>query len=303
MDRPQRLHRSILAALVVILAMVWALTASSDLLAHSITTPPLAQRQVASATHNEDPPITGLVPPDEETRDGDLLSDAVWAGIATVLAAGAYGLGRLIPRRQPARDWTGDARNLWRAEAGIALPEPERPCLWACKVRVDSKALHHWEVQRIVLTPMQVTGAPPSDTKAVDDPKLLAPVNDLRTLTNSAERDAVLQDRLRILTRALVARVMAWSQDGCSPAAFQVTAELALPVVGTYELYESRPGRTGLTWGKPRLTWHDSPHGSAMIALGVVLGPKATELDYAGRLQGEFHACLQRLVHTARWAE
>lgn len=303
MDRPHHLLRGTLTALVVILGMAWTLTAPSDLLASSVTTHPLAQREVASATHDEDPPTTGLVPADEETRDNGFLSDVAWASIATALAAGAYGLGRLIPRRQPAKDWTADVKDLWRAEAEIALPEPERPCLWACKVQVNPKVPHRWEVRRIVLTPMQVTDAPPANTKAVDDPKLLAPVNDPRALASIVERDTVLQDRLRILTHALVARVMAWSQDGCSPAAFQVTAELAHPVDGTYELYESQPGRTSPTWGKPRLTWNDPPHGPATVALGVILGPKATELDFAGRLQEEFHTCLQRLVHTARWVE
>lgn len=301
MDHPHLSQCGRLTLLFVALAAAWALTGADRVLARSSTARPLTDRCTWSSVRDDEPPTAVMVPEDEVTHEVGLISDAIWAAIAVLLAAGAYGLGRSRARRVPVRDWTDDAQVLWRAEADVALPEPERPCLWACKVRVDPKVLRQWEVKRIILTPMPVLNTPAAEVKAIDDPKLLAPLNDLGALADIVRHDAVVEDRLRILTHALVARTMGWSQDGCAPAAFRVEAQLAVPVSGTYELYQSQAGRSGLTWSKPLFAWRDAQRQSETVTLGVILGPKATELHFAGRLQEELLACLRTLVQTARW--
>ncbi|MHB1319904.1 MAG: hypothetical protein ACYCYF_14920 [Anaerolineae bacterium] len=47
----------------------------------------------------------------------------------------------------------------------------------------------------------------------------------------------------------------------------------------------------------------DPPPQPNGVTLGLFLGPKASELDYPGRLREELGACLLAFVQTARWIE
>ena len=302
MDHLHLTRRGRLAVLISAVALLWALAGPGVSLAKGEGHQARVLAGLGATSPDDGPPLTVLVPGDEEARDGELLQDIAWVGIALLLSAGAFGLGRILPRRAR-EDRVVDVKRLWRDEAETTLPDPERPCLWACKVKVNAESTRSWEIKRIVLVPLPVSESQGAGPGVVDDPKLLAPLNDLEALAAVLGRDSVVEDRLALLTHALVARAMTWSQDGCAPAAFRVDVEVAVPILGRYELYQSRAGRSGLTWDKPRLTWDDPAPQPEGTTLGLFLGPKATELDYPGRLQEELGAGLLRFVQTARWME
>jgi hypothetical protein len=300
-----RLHFARLGILIVLVTVVstaWALAeagpASADTATWQVPAIPVAQATRSDA----EPPTVVLVPDDEEARDAAGLPDLAWAGIALLLGISAFGLGRLTNRRET-DSWVDVAKRLWRSEAEIALPEPEVPCMWACKVKAKPGSLRSWAVKRILLIPVLGPDAPGAESRIIDDVKLLAPLNDIASLEGTLAHETMIEHRLLLLSHALVARVMSWSQEGCPPAAFRVEAELSFPIAGHFELYESIAVRSGVSWGKPLLVWDDPAKRPGTSTLGLFLGPKANELDFPGRLQEELGASLVALVRTARWLE
>ncbi|MCU0522674.1 MAG: hypothetical protein MUF84_18530 [Anaerolineae bacterium] len=285
MDHLHRTRRSRFSVLIGVLVLVWGGAGHVVALAADEGPQMRALRSARIASPDDEPPSTELVPGDEEARNAERLPDAAWVGIVLLLSTGGFALGRILPRR-PKEDRASEVKRLWRDEAETTLPEPERPWLWACKVKVSPDVRRGWGISRIALVPLPLSAALNIEPKVVDDPKLLVPLNDLEALAAAVGRDSVVGDRLALLTHALVSRVMAWSQEGCPPAAFRVDAEMSSPISGHYELYQSRAARSRLT-----------------AALGQFLGPKATELDYPGRLRAELGACLLAFVRMVRWME
>jgi hypothetical protein len=243
-------------------------------------------------------PTAAPIGPGEEGKPSPI-PDWVWA-IATVLLSGlSFAAGRALGLKSKLT-WTDKARVQWRVEAQNELPEPQRACQWACKANVSADLLNRWHVTAIELTPLKSKGKTPSK-KRVEDRASLAPLSDLANIGKILHREDEVRHRLAPIVDALLAQIMAWEQEGQTPASIRVEAKLEAPINAQFGLYHCQQTKGGLGWGKPLLTWKGKLNQPGGEFLGVLRGPTAGEPDFAARARQELEACLLDLVSVARF--
>jgi hypothetical protein len=231
--------------------------------------------------------------------DGSGIQDWAWAGATVFLSGMSFAIGRTLAVKSKLT-WTEKARLQWRVEAQNKLPEPQKVCQWACQAKVSADLLDRWQVTRLELTPLPLSGGSALWPKHVEG-KVLAPVNDLANTGKILHREDEVRRRLAPLVDALLAQLMAWEQEGQTPAAVRVEAKLKAPINAQFGLYHCKQTKGGLAWGKPLVTWKGKLNQPDGEFLGVLRGPTAGEPDFTARARRELEACLLELVSVARF--
>jgi hypothetical protein len=214
--------------------------------------------------------------------------------------AASYALGRGLAFRSQL-SWTDKAKLQWRNEAKTKLPEPKKACQWACKATSSANLLNRWQVKRIELTPLDVKGKTPQQ-KAIDNKNgALDPLNDLTNIVDALRSPQAVHEQLSGVVEAILAQIMAWEEEGQSPASVRLDARLAGAIDATFGLYHCHQSGSGLSWGKePLLKWKGKLNQPAGECLGILRGPTAGEVDFASRARGEIEDSLVGLIESVR---
>lgn len=239
-------------------------------------------------------------PPGTDGGDGFRIPDWVWGGAIVLLSGMSFAIGRTWAVKSKLT-WTEKARAQWRVEAQNKLPEPTKVCQWTCQAKVSADLLNRWKVTRLELTPLPLSKAKTPPSKRVEGKVLLAPLNDLANIAKILHHEDEVRCRLAPLVDALLAQIMAWEQEGQTPAAVRVEAKLKAPISAQFGLYHCKQTGKGLTWGKPLVTWKGKLNQLGGEFLGVLCGPTAGEPDFTARARRELEACLLELVSVARF--
>lgn len=222
----------------------------------------------------------------------------LWAGAAVVL----LGLGATIGRALTLRTrltWERTAQLQWQLEATTELPEPQDACTWACKAKATTDLLKRWKVTALQLTPLPLPSGKTPPTRRVEDEVL-------DRLTEAAQPQYVLEDEARTRQRiapvvdALLEQILAWKQEGQTPASIRVDARLARDVKCEFALHHCEKTAEGPKWAKVQ-TWKGTLHPPGGEHLGVLRGPTAGEPDFAARARGELEGFLLKLVKGVRF--
>jgi hypothetical protein len=226
------------------------------------------------------------------------IPDWVWAGATVLLSGLSFTVGRTLAIKSKLT-WTEKARVQWRVEAQNKLPEPKRACQWACKANVSANLLDRWHVTAIELNPLKSKGK--TIPKKRVEGKILAPLDDLANMAKILQREDEVRRRLAPIVDTLLTQIMAWEQEGQTPAAIEVEAKLEAPINAQFGLYHCGQTKEGLDWGKPLVTWKGKLNQPGGEFLGVLRGPTAGEPDFAARARRDLQACLLDLVSVARF--
>lgn len=224
----------------------------------------------------------------------------IWPLATILLMVVSYALGRGMALHSKL-SWTEKAKLQWRQEASTKLPPARQACEWACKATGGANLLNRWQVKRLELTPLQVKGKTPSRRVVDNKNGALDALNDLTNIADALRSPEAVRARLAGVVDAILAQILAWEQEGQSPASVRLDARLAGAVDATYGLYHCHQTRSGLSWGdKPLLKWNGKLSQPAGECLGVLRGPTAGEADFSARARREIEACLLDLLDSVR---
>jgi hypothetical protein len=223
----------------------------------------------------------------------------IWFLITVLLSGASFAVGRMLTIRSRL-SWKQKAKLQWQVQAQTRLPQPKKACEWACKASVSADLLNRWKVTRIELTPLSVRGRTPP--KKYIGGSALDPLNELMSISDALLPQEEKRGRLTPVVNGLMTQVMAWEQEGQSPASIRLDAKLAGTINSEFGLYHCHQTKKGLSWGKkPLLKWKHKLNQPGGEFLGVLRGPAAGELDFAARARNELEECLLDLVSPARF--
>jgi hypothetical protein len=224
----------------------------------------------------------------------------IWPLATILLMALSYALGRGLALRSKLT-WTEKAKLQWRQEASSKLPQPRKTCEWACKATAGANLLNRWQVKRLELTPLEVKGKT-LPVRAVDNRQgTLDALNDLSNIADALRSPEAVRQEIAGVVDAVLAQILAWEQEGQSPASIRLDAQLAGAADTTFGLYHCHQTRSGLSWGdKPLLKWSGKLNQPAGECLGVLRGPTAGEANFPARARREIEACLLDLLDSIR---
>jgi len=222
----------------------------------------------------------------------------MWAGAAVVLLALGATIGRALTLRTRLT-WERTAQLQWQLEATTELPEPKEACTWACQAKATTDLLKRWKVTALQLTPLPLPSGQTPPTRRVEGEVL-------DQLTEAAQPQYVLEDEARTRQRiapvvdALLEQILAWKQEGQTPASIKVDARLARDIKCEFALHHCEKTADGPKWARVQ-TWKGALHQPAGEYLGVLRGPTAGEPDFTARARGEMAGFLLKLVKGVRF--
>ena len=230
---------------------------------------------------------------------GGGLSPLSLAGAAAVLLGLGVTLGRALTlRAQPT--WKDTAQLQWQLEAKTELPEPKQACTWACKAEATTDLLKRWKVAALELTPFPL---PSGDTPAVKrvEGEVLDRLSEAVHPLYILEDEARTRQRVSPVLDSLLEQIVAWQEEGQTPASFRVDARLARDVKCQFKLYHCEKADAKLDWVDHGMEWKRTLHQPGGKYLGVLRGPTAGEPDFSSRAREELEGFLLHLIKGVRF--
>jgi hypothetical protein len=229
---------------------------------------------------------------------GGFGSLVLWTGSAILVWTAGFVIGRAATLRSQVT-WKDLAHLQWQLEARTELPEPRRACTWTCQADASTDALRRWKVKSLLLTPLPVSGGktPPAAKVSGD---ALKPLQESFSLRYLLEDENDTRQRLSGVAEAVVKQILAWRQEGQSPASVRLDVQLERDIKWGFKLFHCQKSKKGLTW-KEMKKWKGTLHQPAGDCLGVLRGPMADEADFAARAQDEIEAFLLELIKGVRF--
>lgn len=219
----------------------------------------------------------------------------VWPLITVLLSGASFTVGRVLTIRSKLT-WKQTAKLQWQVQAQTNLPKPTKACEWACQKKLSLKG-GRWKVTRIDLTPLPVKGK--SSPKKQLEGNALDPLNELINDISASQEE--IKNNLTEVVDKLLAQIMAWENEGQSPASIRLDAKLAGAVDAEFKLYHCHQTPKGLEWGDDLLNWKHKVNQPGGEFLGVLRGPTAGEEDFNTRASAQMEESLLELVRTVRF--
>ena len=215
----------------------------------------------------------------------------------------ALGAGVAIGRALTLRTqltWKRTAQVQWQVEAETELPEAKKMCTWACRAKVTADMLKGWQVTGLEVTPYPQPGGKSPPAKRVVG-KILDPLTEAAQPQNLLEGEAETRQRVVHVAQALLDQILAWEQEGRTPASIRVDARLTRDIKCQFKLYHCEQAGAKLDWVDSGIKWTGTLHRPGGEYLGVLRGPTAGEPDFAGRARRELEDLLVQLVKSVRF--
>jgi hypothetical protein len=239
------------------------------------------------------PSPTPTPPPDDGTPIWP------WAGGAAVALGAGVAIGRALTLRTQLT-WKRTAQVQWQLEAETELPEAKKMCTWACRAKVTADMLKGWQVTGLEVTPYPQPGGKSPPAKRVVG-KILDPLTEAAQPQNLLEGEAETRQRVVHVAQALLDQILAWEQEGRTPASIRVDARLTRDIKCQFKLYHCEQAGAKLDWVDSGIKWTGTLHRPGGEYLGVLRGPTAGEPDFAGRARQELEDLLVQLVKSVRF--
>ncbi len=233
--------------------------------------------------------------PDASSSSGS--SFLLLTGGALLVWAAGFAVGRAATIRSQFT-WKRLAEVQWQVKASTQLPEPKEACTWTCKADASIDLLNRWEVAALELTPLPVSGGKKPEVKQVTGEPLKVLGESIR-IGHVLEDETRTRQRLAPLVDALLQEILAWKQEGMTPAAIRLDARMKREVKCGFHLYHCEKTKKGLQW-KERKKWKKALHQPGGECVGVLRGPTAGEADFSERARAELETLLLQLVKGVR---